>query len=143
MTAGTYALYHNDRFLYLKNSIQGRNFFDSEFPLVEFNVKDLGTLVPRPKFVDRIFTRPSSIPKRTVGGEPVKVKPSRVRLEDQRREAGALETPTGDIYTPKNLSPSDMKQLMDAIKSLDPKGLQSSVPDTLIQPIIMIRGTAA
>ena len=124
---------------------QGKNMFDPEFPLAEFNVKDLGTIVPFdtpipkfPTFTDKIFTRPLSIPKRTVGGEPVKVKPSRVRLEDQRREAGALETDTGDIYIPKNLTPAERKQLMDDIMSL-----QSSVPDTLIQPVIIIRGTAA
>ena len=49
-----------------------------------------------------------------------------------------FETDTGDIYTPKNLTPAETKQLMDDIMSL-----QSSVPNTLIQPVIIIRGTAA
>lgn len=124
---------------------QGKNFFDPDFPLVEFNVKDLGTIVPFdtpipkfPKFTDKIFSTPRNIPKKITGGEPIKVKPSRVRLEDQLEEAGAIPGKDGDFIISPGLSGAEKQQLIDAMR-----GLQSSVPDTFIQPVIIIRGTAA
>jgi hypothetical protein len=124
---------------------QGKNVFDPEFRLFEFNVKDLGTIIPFdtpipkfPKFTDKIFSTPRNIPKKITGGEPIKVKPSRVRLEDQLQEAGAIPGKDGDFIISPGLSGAEKQQLIDAMR-----GLQSSVPDTLIQPVIIIRGTAA
>ena len=110
-----------------------QNPYDPGNAIVPFDIKNLGTLVKDknfeiPKYLDQIQTRGffnrNPIPKK--GDTKVELKPGDIRSQIER--SGGFEDDLGNFYLFRDTT--------------TPVGPQSSA-DTLIQPIIIIRGTAA
>lgn len=112
-----------------------QNPYDSGNAIVPFDIKNLGTLVRNkqleveiPKYFDKVQTRGffnrNPIPKK--GDTKVELKPGDIRSQIER--SGGFEDDFGNFYMFGD--------------TRTPVGPQSSA-DTLIQPIIIIRGTAA